>query len=290
MIELSNIRTIKELLAKYGFHFSKSLGQNFLINPHVCPKMANAVLEDGITKAILEVGPGIGVLTNELAKYAEKVVSVELDTRLMPILKDTLSDFSNVHIVNDDFLTLDLPQLLQDEFEELPFAFCANLPYYITSPIIMHLLESKLPFTNIVVMVQKEAAERLCTPVGTRQAGAITVAVEYYAESKILFPVSRGSFMPAPNVDSSVIQLIPRKAPPSPVQDEAFFFAMVKAAFAQRRKTFVNAVNAGLSIDKDSIKAVLLDLNQQENVRVEKLTLEELIAISNALYAVAKIQ
>ena len=245
MEQLTNISVIQALAEKHGFSFSKGLGQNFLINPSVCPRIA----EMGGAEAgcgVLEIGTGFGVLTAELAKRADKVAAVEIDTRLLPVLDETLSEFDNVKIINQDILKTDVAALLQEEFGSMPVSVCANLPYYITSPILMLLLESRLPITAITVMVQKETAQRLCAPVGTRESGAITVAVHYYGEPRRLFDVSRGSFMPAPKVDSAVIRIDVRKQPLDPELDEEFFFRMVRAGFSQRRKTVVNALSAYL--------------------------------------------
>ena len=197
MENLTDVGAVRSLLDRYGFRFSKALGQNFLINPTVCPRMAEAS-GVGPASGVLEIGPGIGVLTRELAARAGKVVAVELDQRLLPVLEETLRDAGRVKVVHGDVMKLDLAALLKEEFRDMPVAVCANLPYYITSPIIMGLLESRLPFTTITVLVQKEAAQRLCARPGSRECGAVTLAVQYYAEANILFPVSRGSFLPAP--------------------------------------------------------------------------------------------
>ena len=236
MLELTDIGTIKALLARHGFHFSKALGQNFIVNPSVCPRMAD---ESGIDSesGVIEIGAGIGVLTAELAKRAKKVVCIELDSKLLPILDETLADFDNIEIINADVLKTDLAALIDEKFSGMPVYVCANLPYYITSPVIMTLLESRLPLKAVTVMVQREAAQRLCAPVGSRLSGAVTVAVDYYAEARKLFDVSAGSFMPAPKVDSSVIRLDIREKPGIEVSDEKLFFSMVHAAFSQRRKT-----------------------------------------------------
>ena len=208
---LTDIRTVRELLSRHGFHFSKAMGQNFLVNPTVCPRMAEACGASPET-GVLEIGPGIGVLTRELAARAGRVVAVELDERLLPVLRETLAGRENIEVVQGDILKLPLDRLLEEKFTRpdgtrMPVAVCANLPYYITSPIIMLLLESRLPFTSLTVMVQKEAADRLCAAPGTRECGAVSLAVQYYARAEKLFGVSRGSFMPAPNVDSAVIRL-----------------------------------------------------------------------------------
>lgn len=281
-MNLSDIKTIESLLKKSGFSFKKSLGQNFLIDGSVCPAMAEAACDE--TTGVLEIGPGIGVLTAELSKCAKKVIAIELDERLKKLLPVTLADCKNVEIIYGDAMKLDLRKIIEEKFSDCEkVCVCANLPYYITSPIVMMLLESKLPIDNITVMVQLEAAERLCAEVGSREAGAVTAAVTYYAEKEILFEVDRTSFMPSPNVDSAVIQLKIRKEPPITVKDEKKFFALVKAAFAQRRKTFVNTVSNTLGINKDSLKAKLAELDIIETIRGEQLTMEQLAEISEIL-------
>ncbi|MBE6721135.1 16S rRNA (adenine(1518)-N(6)/adenine(1519)-N(6))-dimethyltransferase RsmA [Caproicibacterium amylolyticum] len=284
MMDLSNINTIRAILSRHGFTFSKKLGQNFLINPTVCPRMAEAC-GAGAGTGVLEVGPGIGVLTTELAARAEKVCAVELDSRLLPVLSETLAEHHNVHVVQGDVMELDLHTLLEQEFGGLKIAVCANLPYYITSPVIMKLLQDRLPVDSLTVMVQKEAAERLCAEPGTRACGAVSAAVWYYAEPELLFPVGRGSFLPSPNVDSAVIQLRVRQKPPVEVANEAFFFRVVKAAFGQRRKAAANSISAGLSVPKSSVQAALQSLSLPEKLRAEQFTLEQFAELSNALYS-----
>lgn len=275
MNNLSYISVIKSVLSRHGFTFSKALGQNFIINPGVCPRIAE---EGGAGEGVgvLEVGAGIGVLTAELAKRASKVVCVELDTRLLPVLDETLGEFDNVKIINGDILKVDLHRILEDEFGNMPVVVCANLPYYITSPVIMRLLESRLKIDSVTVMVQKEAAVRLCADVGSRNSGAVTVAVNYYAEAQKLFDVSRGSFMPSPNVDSAVIRLDILKNPPIEVSDEKFFFSMVKAAFSQRRKTASNGISAGMGISKPTVIEAIEAADLSPIVRAEALTMEQL--------------
>ena len=281
-MNLSDINTVRSLLQKNGFTFKKSLGQNFLINPEVCPAMADAACDKDT--GVIEIGPGIGVLTAELSKRAKRVIAIELDERLKKILPVTLADCDNTEIIYGDVLKTDLKALIAEKFSDCSsVAVCANLPYYITSPIVMSLLESKLPIDSITVMVQKEAAERLCAKVGTREAGAVSAAVSYYAEPEILFGVGKESFMPPPKVDSAVIQLHIRENPPVKVLDEAKFFRLIKACFAQRRKTLVNTVSNTAGIDKESIKKALTQLGLSETVRGEKLTLEELAELSNLL-------
>ncbi len=282
-MNLADIKTIEHILKSEGFAFKKSLGQNFLVNPDVCPAMAAAACDKDT--AVIEIGPGIGVLTGELAKTAGKVVTIELDERLRPVLKKTLAEFQNVKVIFGDAMKLDLGEIIKTEFVGYnKVCVCANLPYYITSPIMMMLLESRLPLESITVMVQKEAAERLSARVGSREAGAVTVAVNYYADAQILFEVDRSSFMPPPNVDSAVIKLNIRKQPPIKVNNEADFFRFVKACFAQRRKTLVNTVANSLHVEKEVIRVALVSLGIPETVRSEQLTMQQLCDISNLLF------
>lgn len=282
MLELTDIGTIKALLARHGFHFSKALGQNFIVNPSVCPRMAD---ESGIDSesGVIEIGAGIGVLTAELAKRAKKVVCIELDSKLLPILDETLADFDNIEIINADVLKIDLAALIEEKFGGMPVYVCANLPYYITSPVIMTLLESRLPLKAVTVMVQREAAQRLCAPVGSRLSGAVTVAVDYYAEARKLFDVSAGSFMPAPKVDSSVIRLDIREKPGIEVSDEKLFFSMVHAAFGQRRKTASNSISSGTGIPKAVVAEAIERCGFPPSVRAESMTDEQLAALCEAL-------
>lgn len=281
-MNLSDANIIKSLLNKYGFSFKKSLGQNFLIDSTVCPAMAEASCDENT--GVLEIGPGIGVLTAALSKAAKKVVAIELDERLKKLLPITLSDCNNVEIIFGDAMKLDLRKIIDEHFSDCEkVVVCANLPYYITSPIVMMLLESHLPIDSITVMVQKEAAERICAEVGTRQSGAVTVAVNYYAQSEILFHVGRESFMPAPNVDSAVIKLNIRECPPIKVQDEAKFFKLVKACFAQRRKTLVNTVNNTLGINKEVLKNALSEIGLSPTARGEELNMEQLAKLSDLI-------
>ncbi|MDD6703066.1 MAG: 16S rRNA (adenine(1518)-N(6)/adenine(1519)-N(6))-dimethyltransferase RsmA [Clostridiaceae bacterium] len=275
MNNLSDINVIKSVLQRHGFTFSKALGQNFIINPGVCPRIAE---EGGARKGVgvLEVGAGIGVLTAELAKRADKVVCVELDARLLPVLDETLGEFDNVKIINGDILKVDLHKILEEEFGDMPVVVCANLPYYITSPVIMRLLESRLNIESVTVMVQKEAAARLCAEVGSRNSGAVTVAVNYYAKAQKLFDVSRGSFMPSPNVDSAVIRLEILLEPPIQISDEKFFFSTVRSAFSQRRKTASNGISSGMGIPKATVTEAIEAAGLSPSVRAEALTMEQL--------------
>ncbi len=279
---LSDLSTMREILSRHGFTFSKALGQNFLINPSVCPRMAELCGADA-ESGVLEIGPGMGVLTRELAKRSKKTVAVELDTRLLPVLAETLADYPNASVVQGDVMKLDLHRLIKEEFPGMQVAVCANLPYYITSPVIMKILEEKLPITALTVMVQKEAADRICAKPGTRACGAVSAAVQYYAEPEILFQVSRGSFMPAPNVDSTVIRLNVRPKPPVELRSEEHFFRLVKAAFGQRRKTALNAVSSGLGIPKAQVAEAMQRAGIASNARAEQMTLEMLAAFSNEL-------
>lgn len=282
MDNLSNIGVIKDILERHNFSFSKALGQNFLINPTVCPKIA----ELGNAKSgygIIEIGTGIGVLTKELAMRADKVVAIEIDKRLMPVLDETLAGFDNVKIVNADVMKIDLHKLISEEFQGLDVAVCANLPYYITSPVIMMLLEQRLPIKSITVMVQKEAGVRLCAKMETRDMGAVTVAVNYFSTPKILFNVSRGSFMPSPNVDSCVVRFDINRKTPAGVSDEKFFFRVVRGAFSQRRKTLSNSVASALGIEKAVVNSAVEFVGLNTNIRPEQLSMEEFIAFSEKL-------
>ena len=281
MERLTDIGVVKDLLSRHHFTFSNSLGQNFLINPTVCPRIAEqGGAEPGV--GVIEVGTGIGVLTAELAKRADKVVAVELDNRLLPVLEETLREFDNIKIINDDILKVDLHRLIKEEFSGMEVVVCANLPYYITSPIIMGLLEERLPIKAITVMVQREAAARLCAKPGTRDSGSVTIAVRYFSEPKQLFTVSRGSFMPSPNVDSAVIRLNIKK--PKPLDfDESFFFKVVRACFAQRRKTVVNSVSATLNLNKTDVANALNKNGIKPTARAEELQMNEFISLARSL-------
>ena len=282
-MELTDITTIKDLFAKHGFSFTKSLGQNFLINPTVCPKIAE---QGGCTKEVcaLEIGTGIGVLTKELALRSKKVVAVEIDKGLQPILQETLSEFDNIDIVFADIMELDLHRLFSEHFQGEEVVVCANLPYYITSPVIMRLLEEHLPINSLTVMVQREAADRICAPMGSRECGAITAAVNYFSTPRRLFNVSRGSFKPAPNVDSSVIKLDVAKEKKYPqITDEKLFFRMIRAAFAQRRKQLLNPLSAELGIPKALLSEKLAKCGIKPTARPEELKMEDFAALCNII-------
>ena len=284
MPALTDLSTIRDLCARYDFALSKGFGQNFIINPGVCPRIAQA---SGIGPGwgALEVGPGIGVLTEQLAQRADKVVSVEVDKRLEPLLAETMAGYDNFKLVMGDVLKVDLAALLKEEFGDRPVAVCANLPYYITSPILMRLLEEKLPVENITVMVQKEAAQRLCAAPGTREAGAISYAVAYYSSPKMLFTVQPGSFYPAPKVTSAVIRLDVHKQPTVQVPggDEAGLFRLIRAAFSQRRKTIANVVASGLNLPKPQVQEALQAAGLDARLRPEQLTLQQYCDLLRAL-------
>lgn len=283
-MDLYDYNTIKRILTRHGFTFSKALGQNFLIDPSVCPRMAAALEADDRT-GVLEIGPGIGVLTKELSAVCGRVAAVELDRRLPDVLAETLANCPNVQVVPGDVLQMDLQALFADRFADCDrLQVCANLPYYITTPVLMRLLEGELPIERLVVMVQLEAAKRLCAPLGTRDCGAVSAAVEYYTQAEILFEVGRESFFPSPNVDSAVIALTRRQQPPVQVTDEGYFFRVVKGAFLQRRKTLANSLNAALGVPKAELTALFQSLGLSATVRAEQLTMSQMAALANALY------
>lgn len=282
MENLTNITVIRDILERHGFSFNKNLGQNFLVNPSVCPKIA----EMGNARhgwGILEIGTGVGVLTHELAKRADKVAAVEIDSRLIPVLEETLAEHDNVKIINEDVMKADLAKIISENFAGLKVGVCANLPYYITSPVIMLLLESRLPIESVTVMVQKEAGKRLCAEMGTRDAGAVTAAVRYYSEPKLLFNVPRGSFMPAPNVDSCVIRLDIKKETELEISDEAFFFKVVRGAFSQRRKNICNSISSALGLPKQTVAEAVAETGISETARAEQLKMTDFAAIAEKL-------
>ena len=279
---LCDIHVIKEVLSRHGFHFSKSLGQNFLTAQWVPERIA---AECGVDKnsCALEVGPGMGCLTNELSKQAEKVVAIELDRALFPVLEETLADCPNVEVVHGDVLKTDLSAICKEKFGDKKVYACANLPYYITTPAISALLDSKM-FSGITVMVQKEVAKRICAKAGSSDYSAFSIYVQYYADAKILFDVPAGCFVPQPKVDSAVIRLNPLNTPSVSVKNEKLFFAIVRAAFNQRRKTLVNAISPafGGKLEKADILSLMKTCNLDERIRGEKLTLEEYAALADA--------
>jgi len=282
MPELTDLRVIRALANKYQFSFAKGLGQNFIIDSEVCPQIAEYGIA-GAESGVLEIGTGFGVLTKELCQRAKQVTAVELDKRLEPVLHETLGEFDNLRIIWQDFMELDLAAFLKEQFGEMPVSVCANLPYYITSPILMHLLESDVTLQSITVMVQKEAAERLTAKIGTRAAGAVTAAVQLRGEAELLFHVPRESFYPAPKVDSAVIRITPYAEPLCAPDTLKHILAIVKAGFAQRRKTALNALSAGLDIPKSTIAAALSAIGQPETVRFEQLDMDALLQLEKEL-------
>jgi len=280
--ELYNPGTVRALLEQHGLRPQKALGQNFIVNPSVCPRIAEG---GGARSGVgaLEIGPGIGVLTSELAKRCEKVVAIELDKGLIPLLGETLGGFPNVEVVHGDALKLDLPALVQERFGDLPVIVCANLPYYITTPILMRLLESGIAFESVTVMVQKETARRFVAPLPSREAGAITMAIAYRADCRALFDVSAGCFLPKPKVDSSVIKLTPHHRPPVDVRDQAMLFAVIRAAFSQRRKTLLNCLSNAFTLPKPEVSELLCSAGVALASRGEQLDLATVARIADAL-------
>ena len=277
MPELTDLSVIRALCEKYDFALSKGFGQNFIINPGLPPKIVDA---SGVDKryGVIEIGPGIGVLTRELAKRAAKVVSIEVDERLPPLLAETMTGVDNFKLVLQDVLKVDLKALIAEEFPGMPVAVCA-----ITSPIVMKLLGDRLPIESLTVMVQKEAADRLAAAPGTRASSAISCAVSYYATSKMMFTAAPGSFYPAPKVTSAVVRMEIRPQPAVQVEDEEGYFALVRAAFGQRRKTAANAIASGLGMPKDAVTAAIEAAGFDARIRPEALTLEDFAKIQQAL-------
>lgn len=279
-MDLTNLDTLRTLLARHDFHFSKSLGQNFLIRTWVPERI---VIESGIDRGsgVLEIGPGVGVLTRYLSQNAARVAAVELDRKLLPILSETLADRPNVHVIHEDILKTDLQRLVEKEFSSLEPVVCANLPYQVTTPVLTHLLESGL-FRRITVMIQKEVAQRICAKAGTPEYGAFSLFVQYHADAQVCFDVPPDCFQPRPKVTSSVIRLEP-KAPPPELKDEKLFFSLIKAAFAQRRKTLVNALSPLLTprLTKDKIQDAIVSCGLPPLARGEVLSIDDYIRLTN---------
>ncbi len=280
-MNLTDINVINSLKKKFSFDFKKSLGQNFLTDPYVCPEIAAS--SGGLGIGVLEIGPGFGVLTKELCEIAKKVVAVEIDTRLIPVLDFTLSEYDNYKIINSDVLKIDINKLIEEEFSGMDVVVAANLPYYITSPVIMALLESKLPIKRITALVQKEAADRLCAEPGSRDCGAISVAVNYFSKPQLLFTVEREAFAPPPKVQSAVISLEIRENPPVSPKEEALYFKVGRAAFAQRRKTAINSISSTLGVSKEGLSNILTNLGIDLNIRGERLTNNQICDIANGI-------
>ena len=282
-MKLSNPSDIKALLERHGFEFQKKFGQNFLINEAIPKKIAQASLPDNLNEcACLEIGPGIGVMTVELAKIYKKVCAVEIDTNLLPLLGETLEGIDNIEIINSDVLKLDIASVIREKLDGMPCVVCANLPYYITTPVIMHLLESGYPFENITVMVQKEVADRICSPAGSDLYGAITASISYYAKPKKLFNVSGGNFIPRPDVTSAVMRLDLYKKPPVEVEDEKVFFSVIRGAFARRRKTLLNSMPSEFpNIPKEKLQRILNESGFTGGERGETLDISAFARIAN---------
>ena len=275
----------KDILKKFNFSFKKSLGQNFLVDVNI---LDNIIHHAGIDKTtgVIEIGPGIGALTEQLARHAEHVVALEIDKRLVPILEDTLEAYENIDILLEDVLKADLHQIIQQYFpKQQEIHIVANLPYYITTPILMKLLRENLPITSITVMIQKEVAERMAAKPKTKSYGSLTIAMQYYTDAEVVMHVPKTVFIPQPNIESSILKLTKRSKPPVDVKDEDFFFEIVKASFAQRRKTLRNNLNRFLkdSMSKEEIKHILDEIGIDGSRRGETLTIEEFANLANAI-------
>jgi 16S rRNA (adenine1518-N6/adenine1519-N6)-dimethyltransferase len=278
-----------EILKKYNFNFQKKFGQNFLIDTHVLEKIIRSA---GITKEdfVVEIGPGIGTMTQYLCENAREVVAVEIDRNLIPILSETLAAYDNVTVINEDVLKVDLNRLAREKNENHPIKVVANLPYYITTPILMGLFEARVPLESVTVMVQKEVAERMQALPGTKDYGALSLAVQYYCAPEIMANVPPNCFMPRPKVGSAVIRLTCHEKPPVKVEDEALMFRLIRAAFNQRRKTLLNALNnaQNLSFTKEEVSKALEAMGLSVNIRGEVLSLEQFAKLSNLLCQVTE--
>lgn len=284
MATLGNTRNTAEIIGKYQFHFQKKFGQNFLIDSNILDKIIESAQ---LTKddCVLEIGPGIGTMTQYLAEQAGEVMAVEIDKNLIPILEDTLSDYSNVTILNEDILKVDISKIVEERNGGKPIKVVANLPYYITTPIIMALFESHVPLLSVTIMVQKEMADRMQVGPGTKDYGALSLAVQYYAKPEIITRVPASCFMPRPNVDSTVIRLTRYEKPPVEVEDEAYLFAVIRASFNQRRKTLANGLaNAGnLGVNRQIVEETLDEMGLSRQIRGETLNLQQFTDLSNRL-------
>ena len=284
MSELSNFKNTQEIIKKHNFSIQKKYGQNFLIDEHVLNKII-AAAELSKDDYVIEIGPGIGTMTERMAPECRHVTAIEIDKELIPILSETLSGFDNVDIINEDVLKVDLNKLIAERNDNKPVKVVANLPYYITTPIIMSLLENKIPIDTITVMVQKEVADRMMVGPGTKDYGALSLAVQYYAKPYIVANVPMNCFIPRPNVASAVIRLTCHKEPPVTVKDENLMFNLIRASFNQRRKTLINGISnfSGLSYTKEQVAMALNSIGLSENIRGEALDLEKFAKLSDAL-------
>ena len=284
MATLGNPGNTIEVLQKYNFNFQKKFGQNFLIDTHVLDKI---IRESGVTKedCVIEIGPGIGTMTQYLCENAREVVAIEIDKNLIPILQDTLSAYDNITVINEDVLKVDIKKLAEEKNGGRPVKVVANLPYYITTPIIMGLFESHVPIDSITIMVQKEVADRMQEGPGSKEYGALSLAVQYYAKPEIVAIVPPNCFMPRPNVGSAVIRLTCHKKPPVKVKDESFMFNIIRASFDQRRKTLVNGLGnaAFLPVTKEQVAEALEKMELSPTIRGEALSLEQFAELSNLL-------
>lgn len=285
--DIATPKRTKEILEKYGFSFKKSLGQNFLIDPNV---LANIVSHGNLTKevGVIEIGPGIGALTEHLARAAGKVVAYEIDGRLLPVLEDTLSPYSNVKVIHQDVLEADLKGMIQEEFLDYDEVLVvANLPYYVTTPIIMKFLLERIPITGMIIMMQKEVADRITASPGTKAYGSLSIAIQYYMDASVAMIVPKTVFVPQPNVESAVLRLTRKERLPAEVRDEDFLFKVSKGSFVQRRKTILNNLQTSLPNGKEK-KDLLLAAFEEANIdprrRGETLTIEEFARLSNVLY------
>lgn len=283
-MNLCNPTELKALLNRHGFNFSKTLGQNFLIDKNVLDKIVSAS-ELNENSCVLEIGPGAGTLTRRLAETGARCTAVEIDKALLPILGETLAGFGNFNLINSDILKVDLKRLINDEFDNKPFHVIANLPYYITTPIIMQILESRLPVVSMTLMVQKEVADRMCATCGSKEYGALSVAVQYYTIPTVICRAEPHCFIPQPKVASSVVHLKVSATPTVTVSDEKKFFAIVKSSFGQRRKTLLNALSKSpyFSANKDSVRSALVQMGVDENIRGEKLSISQFAKLSELL-------
>ena len=287
-MDLCDRREIQALLERHGFHFSKAMGQNFLIESWVPRDIADSCGADKST-GVLEIGPGIGPLTQQLARRAGKVVSVELDARLYPVLRETMRGADNFTLIEGDAMRLDFAQVVQEHFADLRPILCANLPYNITTPVLTKCVESRC-FDSLTVLIQKEVAQRICAEAGTAEYGAFTVLMQYYTAPQMLFTVPASCFLPAPKVTSAVIHCPVRKTPPVEVVSESALWRTVKAGFALRRKTLVNSLQTGYQLPKERLAEIVTDCGLSPTVRGERLTLEDFARLTNALFAAEQTQ